>query len=176
MSCPKLHFNRRRRFLRDSLILFLSLLLLYICLDFPIPTAGLARRATERRAFFGPSQVLCTLEEPLSWDRSYAVRWQDWYGVVSIRRNGLFWDTGRVDVVENDPSQALIPMTDRVLLHSYEPIVVFSNDPNIVRVALEFPAAPEGGNPRLISAVAWSASRSRRASSSARISKKVTSS
>ena len=77
MSRPKLHFNRRRRFLRDSLILFLSLLLLYICLDFPIPTAGLARRATERRAFFGPSQVLCTLEEPLSWDRSYAVRWQD---------------------------------------------------------------------------------------------------
>lgn len=129
MSRPKLHFNRRRRFLRDSLILFLSLLLLYICLDFPIPTADLARRATERRAFFGPSQVLCTLEEPLSWDRSYAVRWQDWYGVVSIPRNGLFWDTGSVDAVENDPSQALIPMTDQVMLFQNTPIVVFSNDP-----------------------------------------------
>ena len=156
MSRPKLHFNRRRRFLRDSLILFLSLLLLYICLDFPIPTADLARRATERRAFFGPSQVLCTLEEPLSWDRSYAVRWQDWYGVVSIPRNGLFWDTGSVDVVENAPSQALVPMTDQVMLFQNTPIVVFSNDPNIVRVALEFPAAPGGGNPRLVSAVAWS--------------------
>ena len=156
MSRPNIYFNRRRRFLRDSLILLFSLLLLYICLDFPIPTAGLARRATERRAFFGPSQVLCTLEEPIAYERSYAVRWRDWYGVVSIRRSGLFWDAGGVEVVENHPAQALIPMTDQVILRYEEPILVFSNDPNIVRVALEFPAAPEGEPPRLISAVAWS--------------------
>lgn len=147
MSRPNIYFNRRRRFLRDSLILLFSLLLLYICLDFPIPTAGLARRATERRAFFGPSQVLCTLEEPIAYERSYAVRWRDWYGVVSIRRSGLFWDAGGVEVVENDPAQALIPMTDQVILRYEEPILVFSNDPNIVRVALEFPAAPEGEPP-----------------------------
>ena len=52
-----------------------------------------------------------------------------------------------MEVVENDPAQALIPMTDQVILRYEEPILVFSNDPNIVRVALEFPAAPEGEPP-----------------------------
>ena len=38
--------TRRQRFCRYALRLVLALLLLCIGLDFPIPTAGLARRAT----------------------------------------------------------------------------------------------------------------------------------
>lgn len=144
--------TRRQRFFRYALRLVASLLLLCIGLDFPIPTAELARRATERRNYFGPSEVLCTLEEPISWDRSYAIRWDDWYGVVSIRRAGLFWDTGRVDIVKNDPDLPLIPLEDRCRLFQNEPVVVFSNDPTIVSVTLEFPAQPEGGEIQMISA------------------------
>lgn len=142
--------NRRQRFFRYALRLVFSLLLLCIVLDFPIPTAELARRATERRYYFGPSEVLCTLDEPLSWDRSYAVRWEDWYGVVSIRRAGPFWDTGRVETVKNDPDLPLIPLEDSFFLSQHEPIIVFSNDPDIVSVTLEFPAMPGTAEVRLM--------------------------
>ena len=149
MSRPKPHLSRRGRFLRDSLILFLSLLLLYIGLDFPIPTADLARQATERRAFFGPSQVLFVLEEPIDYDRSYVVRWKDWYGVVSVRRKGLFWDTGRVGAVQSRPGQPLVASQDQVFFLNRDPILVFSSDPSIVKVVLERPVVPEGGEPFL---------------------------
>lgn len=142
--------TRRQRFFRYARRLVFSLLLLCIVLDFPIPTAGLARRATERRSYFGPSEVLCTLEEPLSRDRSYAVRWEDWYGVVSIRRAGPFWDTGRVEAVKNDPDLPLIPLEDSFFLSQHEPIIVFSNDPDIVSVTLEFPAMPGTAEVRLM--------------------------
>ena len=145
--------TRRQRFCRYALRLVLALLLLCIGLGFPIPTADLARRATERRALFGPSEVLCTLEEPLQhWDRSYAVRWRDWYGVVSVIKRRLFWDAGQVDAVKNDPDQPLIPLEDRCRIFQKEPVVVFSNDPAIVSVTLEFPAQPEGGEIQMISA------------------------
>lgn len=144
--------TRRQRFCRYALRLVLALLLLCIGLDFPIPTADLARRATERRALFGPSEVLCTLEEPLLWDRSYAVRWRDWYGVVSVQKGLLFWDAGQVEAVKNDPDQPLIPLKDQCRYFQHEPVVVFSNDPAIVSVTLEFPARPHGGEVQLISA------------------------
>ena len=135
--------TRRQRFCRYALRLVLALLLLCIGLDFPIPTADLARRATERRALFGPSEVLCTLEEPLIYSRSYAVRWRDWYGVVSVLRFGPFWwDTGLMETVKNDPDQALVPLEDSFFLSQHEPVIVFSNDPAIVSVTLEFPAIP----------------------------------
>ena len=144
--------TRRQRFFRYALRLVLALLLLCIGLDFPIPTADLARRATERRALFGPSEVLCTLEEPLLWDRSYAVRWRDWYGVVSVQKGLLFWDAGQVEAVKNDPDQPLIPLKDQCRYFQHEPVVAFSNDPAIVSVTLEFPARPHGGEVQLISA------------------------
>ena len=143
--------TRRQRALRYGLLLLLSLAVILYALDFPIPTAELARRATERRYYFGPSEVLCTLEEPLSGDRSYAVRWEDWYGVVSIRRAGPFWDTGRVETAKNDPDQALIPLEDRFFLFQHKPVIVFSNDPAIVSVTLEYLAQPEGGEVQMIS-------------------------
>lgn len=143
--------TRRQRALRYGLLLLLSLAVILYALDFPIPTAELARRATERRYYFGPSEVLCTLEEPLNGDRSYAVRWEDWYGVVSIRRAGPFWDTGRVETVKNDPDQALIPLEDRFFLFQHKPVIVFSNDPAIVSVTLEYLAQPEGGEVQMIS-------------------------
>lgn len=142
--------TRRQRFFRYALRLVASLLLLCIGLDFPIPTAELARRATERRNYFGPSEVLCTLEEPLSWDRSYAVRWGDWYGVVSIRREGFFWDTGWIETVKNDSDLPLIPLEDSFFLSQREPVIVFSNDSDIVSVTLEFPAMPGTAEVQLI--------------------------
>lgn len=145
--------TRRQRALRCGLLLLLSLAVILYALDFPIPTAGLARRATERRYCFGPSEVLCTLEEPLIYSRSYAVCWRDWYGVVSVLRFGPFWwDTGLMETVKNDPAQPLIPLEDSLFLFQPDPIIVFSNDPTIVSVALEFPARPEGGEVRMISA------------------------
>lgn len=149
MNKPKPILTRRQRFFRYALRLFLSLAILYIFLDFPIPTADLARRATERRAFFGPSQVLCTLEEPIDYDRSYLVRWQDWYGVVSVQRDGLFWNTGRLLLVENDPEQPLVVSTDQSFFLTADPIFVISNDPSIVRVVLERPVAREEEAPFL---------------------------
>ena len=145
--------TRRQRFCRYALRLVLALLLLCIGLDFPIPTADLARRAAERRALFGPSEVLCTL--PLNWNphsRSYAVRWRDWYGVVSVQKGLLFWDAGQVEAVKNDPDRPLIPLKDQCRYFQHEPVVVFSNDPAIVSVTLEFPVRPRGGEVQLISA------------------------
>ena len=152
MKREKPILTRRQKALRYGLLLLLSLAVIAVALDFPIPTAELARRATERRYYFGPSEVLCTLEEPLSLNRSYAVRWEDWYGVVSVIKYRLFWGTGRVDTVKNDPDQALIPLEDSFFLFLPDPIIVFSNDPDIVSVTLEFPARPEGGEVRMISA------------------------
>ena len=152
MKWEKPILTRRQKALRYGLLLLLSLAVSLVALDFPIPTAGLARRATERRYYFGPSEVLCTLEEPLSLNRSYAVRWEDWYGVVSVIKYRLFWGTGRVDTVKNDPDQALVPLEDSFFLSQPDPIIVFSNDPDIVSVTLEFPARPEGGEVRMISA------------------------
>ena len=145
--------TRRQRALRCGLLLLLSLVVILYALDFPIPTAGLARRATERRALFGPSEVLCTL--PLNWNphsRSYAVRWRDWYGVVSVQKGLLFWDAGQVEAVKNDPDRPLIPLKDQCRYFQHEPVVVFSNDPAIVSVTLEFPVRPRGGEVQLISA------------------------
>lgn len=145
--------TRRQKALRCGLLLLLSLAVILYALDFPIPTAGLARRATERRYCFGPSEVLCTLEEPLIYSRSYAVRWEDWYGVVSVLRFGPFWwDTGLTKTVKNDPDQPLTPLEDSFYLFQNDPIIVFSSDPAIVSVTLEFPARPHGGEVQLISA------------------------
>lgn len=144
--------TRRQKALRYGLLLLLSLAVILYALDFPIPTANLARRATERRYCFGPSEVLCTLEEPLIYSRSYAVRWEDWYGVVSVLRFGPFWwDTGLMKTVKNDPDQPLTPLENSFYLFQDDPIIVFSSDPTIVSVTLEFPVRPRGGEVQLIS-------------------------
>lgn len=145
MSTPRPILTRHQRFCRYCLRLVVSLLLLCIGLNFPVPTAELARRATERRSYFGPSEVLCTLEKPLIYNRSYAVRWEDWYGVVSIRKAGLFWDAGQVDAVKNDPDQPLIPLESHFFLARNKPIIVFSNTPSIASVTLEFLVRSEDG-------------------------------
>lgn len=129
--------TRRQRLLRDGVLLLLSLVLLAAALDFPIPTAELARRATERRSFFGPSEVIGVVEEE-NGRRTYAVRWEKWYGLVHVSQDGFFWDTGTVTAVENDPD---IPLVSTPINSNFssESLYVFSNDPKIVRVTVEIP-------------------------------------
>lgn len=138
--------TRRQRLLRDGVLLLLSLALLAAALDFPIPTAELARRATERRSFFGPSQVLGVVEEKSS-RRTYAVRWEDWYGLVEVYQDGFFWDTGTVTAVENAPDISLVSTTPNGEFRFFhDPVCVFSNDPEIVKVTVEVPVwAAEAG-------------------------------
>ena len=142
--------RRRRRILRDTLLLAVVLAVLVLRMDFPVFTADQALAATQARYFFGPGEVIATLDNPQEWDagrfgpgdRYYILRWGDWYAWCDISRSGPFWRTGSLGAVENDPSLPLIPLV--VDEYSYGSVLVVCNDPGIVRVELVFPvSSPE---------------------------------
>ena len=145
--------TRRQRALRYVLLLLLSLAVILYALDFPIPTAELARRATERQHYFGPSEVLCIIEDHPLYSRAYAVRWNNWYGVVSVLKADPFWITGRVYSVPNDPDQLLIPLEDSAHPFPFAPVIVFSNTHSITSVTLEFPVRSEDGEMAMITVI-----------------------
>ena len=142
---PRRTLTRRQKLLRDALLLPLALLALYAALDFPIPTAELARRATERKNFFGPGEVLADIPgtEPYgegrsdSDDRYYLVRSGDWYALESVRPDGLAWETGSLASVQNDPALPLAFSAPSY--RTTDPLLVLRNDPEIAEVELLFP-------------------------------------
>ena len=147
---PTTPARRKRRVVRAAIALPLLLAMLVLALDFPILTAGQALRATQKRHFFGPGEVIAALDNPQEWDagrfgpgdRYYILRWGDWYAWCGISRSGPFWRTGSLGAVENDPSLPLIPLV--VDEYSYGSVLVVCNDPDIVRVELVFPvSSPE---------------------------------
>ena len=110
--------RRKRRILRDALLLAAVLAVLALRLDFPILTAGQAMEAAQARHFFGPGAVIGRIDFPRAantvkggqHDRYYILRWGDWYAWCGVDRYGLFWQAGTLEAVENDPDTPLVPL------------------------------------------------------------------
>ncbi|OUQ60265.1 hypothetical protein B5E56_07475 [Flavonifractor sp. An112] len=141
--------QRKRRILRDALLLAVVLVVLVLRLDFPILTAEQALEATQDRYFFGPGEVITTLDYSREankvkigqYDRYYILRHGDWYAWCGVNHYGLFWQTGGLDAVENDPDLPLVPLV--VSDWNSGAVLVISNDPEITQVEITFPISAE---------------------------------
>lgn len=141
--------QRKRRILRDALLLAVVLVVLVLRLDFPILTAEQALEATQARYFFGPGEVITTLDYSREanqvklgqYDRYYILRHGDWYAWCGVNHYGLFWQTGGLDAVENDPDLPLVPLV--VSDWNSGAVLVISNDPEITQVEITFPISAE---------------------------------
>lgn len=149
--------RRKRRTIRATLALPVLLLVLVLALDFPILTAGQALRATQRRYFFGPGEVIAHIDFPRpfntsrggQYDRYYILRHGNQYAWCGVNHYGLFWQTGGLDAVENDPEIPLVPL----VVSDWEEgaALVVCNAPDITSVEVEFPVYTDNG-PLLASA------------------------
>ena len=141
--------QRKRRILRDALLLAVVLVVLILRLDFPILTAEQALETTQDRYFFGPGEVITTLDYSREankvkigqYDRYYILRHGDWYAWCGVNHYGLFWQTGGLDAVENDPDLPLVPLV--VSDWNSGAVLVISNDPEITQVEITFPISAE---------------------------------
>lgn len=141
--------QRKRRILRDALLLAVVLVVLILRLDFPILTAQQALEATQDRYFFGPGEVITTLDYSREankvkigqYDRYYILRHGDWYAWCGVNHYGLFWQTGGLDAVENTPDLPLVPLV--VSDWRTGAVLVISNDPEITQVEITFPISAE---------------------------------
>lgn len=141
--------QRKRRIVRDALLLVVVLVVLILRLDFPILTAEQALEATQARYFFGPGEVITTLNYSREanqvklgqYDRYYILRHGDWYAWCGVNHYGLFWQTGGLDAVENDPDLPLVPLV--VSDWNSGAVLVISNDPEITHVEITFPVSAE---------------------------------
>ena len=147
--CSVTPAQRKRRILRDALLLAIVLVVLVLRLDFPILTAEQALEATQDRYFFGPGEVITTLDYSREankvkigqYDRYYILRHGDWYAWCGVNHYGLFWQTGGLDAVENDPDLPLVPLV--VSDWNSGAVLVISNDPEITQVEITFPVSAE---------------------------------
>lgn len=141
--------QRKRRILRDALLLAIVLVVLVLRLDFPILTAEQALEATQDRYFFGPGEVITTLDYSREankvkigqYDRYYILRHGDWYAWCGVNHYGLFWQTDELGAVENDPDLPLVPLI--VSNQDNGIVLVISNDPEITQVEITFPISTE---------------------------------
>lgn len=139
--------QRKRRIVRDTLLLAVILVVLVLALDLPILTAQQALKATQARYFFGPGRVITTLDYPRAYnkakigqyDRYYILQDGDWYAWCGVNHYGLFWQTGGLDAVKNDRDRPLVPLV--VSDWSNGAVLVISNDPEITQVEVIFPIA-----------------------------------
>lgn len=151
---PMTPARRKRRTIRMAIALPILLAVLVLVLDYPILTAGQALRATQKRYFFGPGEVLTSIDFSRGYnkfkigqsDRYYILRWGDWYAWCSVNHYGLFWQSGALDAVENDPSLPLVPLV--VSDWAEGAVLVVCNDPDIARVEIEFPVFTYSGSDR----------------------------
>ena len=147
--CSVTPAQRKRRILRDALLLAIVLVVLVLRLDFPILTAEQALEATQDRYFFGPGEVITTLDYSREankvkigqYDRYYILRHGDWYAWCGVNHYGLFWQAGGLDAVENDPDLPLVPLV--VSDWNSGAVLVISNDPEITQVEITFPISAE---------------------------------
>ena len=94
---PMTPARRKRRTIRMAIALPILLAVLVLVLDYPILTAGQALRATQKRYFFGPGEVLTSIDFSRGYnkfkigqsDRYYILRWGDWYAWCSVNHYGL---------------------------------------------------------------------------------------
>ena len=147
--CSVTPAQRKRRILRDALLLAVVLVVLILRLDFPILTAEQALEATQARYFFGPGEVITTLDYSREankvkigqYDRYYILRHGDWYAWCGVNHYGLFWQTGGLDAVENTPDLPLVSLV--VSDWRTGAVLVISNDPEITQVEITFPISAE---------------------------------
>ena len=138
--------QRRRRILRDALLLAAILVVLVLRLDFPILTASQAVEATQVRYHFGPGRAIAAVDRqavPSRYSRYYILQDGDWYAWCGVNKNPgqPFWYSGKLEAIENDPDLPLVPLVvDEGL------ILVISNDPAIARVEVIFPAYRRDGS------------------------------
>lgn len=141
-----------------AIALPILLAVLVLVLDYPILTAA-GPPATQKRYFFGPGEVLTSIDFSRGYnkfkigqsDRYYILRWGDWYAWCSVNHYGLFWQSGALDAVENDPSLPLVPLV--VSDWAEGAVLVVCNDPDIARVEIEFPVFTYSGSDLLATAV-----------------------
>ena len=135
--------QRKRRIFLDVLLLIIVLTALAFKLDFPIFTTQQAVEATQSRHLFGPGRVIAAVDcqaVPSRYSRYCILQDGNWYAWCGVNRNPgqPFWHTGQLQAVENDPDLSLVPLVvDEGL------ILVISNDPEITRVEVTFPARDE---------------------------------
>ena len=140
--------QRRRRILRDALLLAAVLVVLVLRLDFPILTARQAVEATQVRYHFGPGRAIAAVDRqavPSRYSLYYILRDGDWYAWCGVNRNPgqPFWYSGKLEAVENDPD---LPLVSLMVDDSEDGlIVVISNDPEITQVEVVFPVHADGG-------------------------------
>lgn len=139
--------RRRRRIALDALLLIVVLAVLALRLDFPILTARQAMEATQARHLFGPGRAIAAVDRqavPYRYSRYYILRHGDWYAWCGVNYVRPFWHTGGLRAVENDPDLPLVPL---VVDDSEDGLIlVISNDPEIARVMVSFPAYGEDGS------------------------------
>lgn len=152
--------QRKRRIVRDTLLLVIILVVLLLRTNFPILTANQALEATQARYFFGPGEVITTEDHSInhlvswiatradnrigSYDRYYILRQGDWYAWCGInRRLLLFWQTGELGAVKNDPNLPLVPLI--VCNWNNGIVLIICNDPEIARAEIAFPSLAENG-------------------------------
>lgn len=127
--------GRKRRILRDAVILLLALIFLAVTLNFPMFTAGQALRATQTRYYWEEGQVVADLGSGPHCDLQYLLRMGNWYAWCGLTRNGLVWDSGSFVSLYRDPEQPLSAITP----HSQGAVLVLAGNPEIVQVEVEYP-------------------------------------
>ena len=126
--------DRKRRIVRDAVLLLVVLILLAFTLDFPMLTARQALKATQTRYLFEDGEIVAELPPNGMYDRQYLLRDGDWYAWCGFWRYGPFWRPGRMEIVQPDPDR---PLT------AYDPtgseeVWILSSDPAITQVEVEY--------------------------------------
>lgn len=131
--------DRKRRIVRDAVLLLVVLILLTFTLDFPMLTAGQALKSTQTRYLFEDGEIVAELPPSHAYDRQYLLRDGDWYAWCGLWRYGPFWKPGRMEIVQPDPDRPLTACTPT----GNEELLVLSSDPAITQVEVEYLAGAE---------------------------------
>ena len=139
MAKPTTPALRRRRTLRNLVLLLLCPLALIVLWQFPYFTSDQALWALKKENFFESGRVLF-LAEAAEWpdydslgDEFVVLRSGDWYALGSLVRNNLFWGPYVFWSIRPEPDHALTHTQN-----SHDFLFVVSSDPEIVTVEVEY--------------------------------------
>lgn len=149
--------TRTQKLLRDGVLLLFVLLVCYVLLDFPMPTAGLAFCATERRYFFTPGELVLDLpgeEMPnqnthhntFRGDRAFVSRRDNLYAFTTVFGDRLFWYSGELMTMEHTGNLPLTPLRPDPHLSGWSGqwLLVVSTLPEVTNVEVIYPCNTGG--------------------------------
>ena len=142
---------RKRRLLLELPLALFALLLAYILLGFPMFTPRQAAEATQTRYLFGPAELLELARlEPDGDQFCYVGQTGEFHCVICVTRRGLFWYSGYVNSAKIDPD-APIQVIGASPLYRFTDLgfVLFSNDPAITQIEVEYIYDYEDARPLL---------------------------